>query len=386
MLQLISLFKEQRWEVVFASPAQDSAYMEDLHKLDVATSAITLNSDSFNSYLKNLNPTIVLFDRFMMEEQFGWRVEAVCPKAVRILDCEDLHCLRQSRQRALKENRTFELIDLLDEEMAKREIASILRSDLTLVISEFEVEVLDKIFKCDKSLLHYLPLFSLTIDNKELPSFEQRKDFVFVGNFLHNPNTDAVLFLKNDIWPKLRRQLPRATMQIYGAYPSQKILQLHQPLENFHVNGRIDEASAVVSHARVVFAPLRFGAGIKGKLLEAMQYGTPSITTAIGAEGMTGGLPWNGLIADDVKSLSNAAVTLYEDKQLWKQSQLNGFEIINLRHLKSSFADEIIKRILDLQLNIKHHRTNNFIGAMLRHHSMKSTEYLSRWIAEKNKS
>ena len=91
--------------------------------------------------VKELNPEIVLFDRFMVEEQFGWRVTECCPDALKILDTEDLHCLRQARQVAVKENREFTLNDLYSD-VAKREIASILRCDLTLMVSEFEINLL----------------------------------------------------------------------------------------------------------------------------------------------------------------------------------------------------------------------------------------------------
>jgi hypothetical protein len=83
----------------------------------------------------------------MIEEQFGWRVAENCPKAIRLLDTEDLHCLRTARQKAFKENRAFALNDLLSEEVAKREIASILRCDLSFIISEFEMTILKEVFK-----------------------------------------------------------------------------------------------------------------------------------------------------------------------------------------------------------------------------------------------
>ena len=188
MMQLISLFQEQGFQVTFASPAQDSDFMVDLSQYKVEKKSIALNSSSFDTFVKELNPTIVLFDRFMIEEQFGWRVAENCPNALRILDTEDLHCLRLARQKAFKEKREFQTTDLLVEEVAKREIASILRSDLSLMISEFEIELLKTTFKIDSSLLYYLPLLleSHQIpDLEKFPSFENRKDFFFIGNFLH---------------------------------------------------------------------------------------------------------------------------------------------------------------------------------------------------------
>ena len=388
MLQLIALFKEEGYIITFASPAQDSDFMANLEEYGVGKKSIALNSSSFDVFVKELNPTVVLFDRFMMEEQFGWRVVENCPNALRLLDTEDLHCLRLARQKAFRENRFFQTSDLLLEEVAKREIASILRCDLSVMISEFEMELLTSEFKIDKALLYYLPFLLESIPAstfEKAPSFKERKDFVFIGNFLHEPNWNAVQYLKETIWPLIREQLPQAVLYIYGAYPSQKVLQLHLPKEGFLIKGRASKAQEVISNARIVLAPLRFGAGVKGKLIEAMQCGTPSVTTAIGAESMHGILPWNGFIADDPQSFANEAVQLYNDKKRWLTAQNSGLAIINQRYSKALFAEDFKKQILFLQANLQQHRLTNFMGAMLQHHTMNSTKYMSRWIEAKNK-
>jgi glycosyltransferase involved in cell wall biosynthesis len=388
MVQLISIFAAQGFEVTFASSASDSDYMIDMESLGVSKKSIALNCSSFDEFVKELNPSIVLFDRFMMEEQFGWRVAENCSDALRLLDTEDLHCLRLARQKAFKEKRLFSTDDLLVEEVAKREIASILRCDVSLIISEYEIELLESVFKIDSNLLYYLPLLlepnqDSTIQN--LPSFEDRNNFIFIGNFLHEPNWNAVQYLKETIWPLIRKQISEAILQIYGAYPSQKVLQLHKPAEGFHIMGRADGAQEVVRNARVVLAPLRFGAGIKGKLVEAMQCGTPSVTTTIGAESMCGNLSWNGFITDDAQVFADKAVELYQDKKLWQKAQGNGFEIIEKRYLKSLFEDDFIEHILKIQSHLKQHRLNNFMGTLLQHHTFTSTKYMSRWIEEKNR-
>ena len=388
MVQLISIFKKQGFEVTFASPAMDSDFMVDMESLGVTKKSIALNCSSFDVFVKKLNPTIVLFDRFMIEEQFGWRVAENCPNALRLLDTEDLHCLRLARQKSFKENRPFSTDDLLVEDVAKREIASILRCDISLMISEFEMEVLHTVFKIDSNLLYYLPLLlgSVSVSSiNNLPLFEERNNFVFIGNFLHEPNWNAVQYLKEMIWPLIRKQMPDAVLHIYGAYPSQKVLQLHQPKQGFHIMGRAVDAQEVVRNARVVLAPLRFGAGIKGKLLEAMQCGTPSVTTTIGSESMCGDLPWNGFIADESQVFAEKAVELYQEKTLWLKAQENGFEIIKRRYLKSLFDDDFIQHILKVQTNLKTHRLHNFMGTLLQHHTLTSTKYMSRWIEEKNR-
>lgn len=388
MMQLISLFKNQGFSITFASPALDSDYMVNLKEYEVEKKSIVLNCSSFDLFIKELNPDIVLFDRFMMEEQFGWRVAENCPNALRLLDTEDLHCLRLGRQKAYKENRSFNVIDLFVEDVVKREIASILRCDLSLMISEFEMDLLESAFKIDKALLYYLPILLEPINVamiEELPSFEERKNFIFIGNFLHEPNWNAVQYLKETIWPLIRKQLPEAVLHIYGAYPSQKVMQLHQPKDGFLIMGRANDAHEVVRNARVILAPLRFGAGIKGKLLEAIECGTPSVTTTIGAESMHGDLPWNGFITDDATNFSDAAVQLYQNQTIWLKAQQNGIEIINQRYLKDSFETGFKEKIAFLQSDFKQHRINNFMGAMLQHHTAKSTKYMSLWIEAKNK-
>ncbi|MBC7439357.1 MAG: glycosyltransferase family 4 protein [Flavobacterium sp.] len=387
MMQIIAVFQNLDFKITFASAANESEFMADLQKTGVLKKNIFLNDNSFDAFVKKLNPDIVIFDRFITEEQFGWRVAENCPDAMRILDTEDLHCLRFARQYALKENRNFETKDLFSD-VAYREIASILKCDLSLIISEFEMNLLQDFFKIDKQLLHYLPFLLNEIDIKTAENwktFEERTDFIFIGNFYHEPNWDAVLYLKEIIFPLIKKQLPKAILKIYGAYPGQKVLQLHNPKEGFFVLGRAENANKVVGNAKVCLAPLRFGAGIKGKLVEAMRCGTPSVTTLIGAEGMVLDSKWNGFIADNPIEFANLAVELYQNKLIWENAQKNGIAIYNNRYSKNKFEIIFVNRILELQKNFKNLRLNNFLGSMLQFQNNLSSKYLSKWLAEKNK-
>lgn len=389
MMQLISVFIANGYQITFASPALDSEFMVDLSEFGVEKKSIELNSSTFDDFIIELNPDVVLFDRFMIEEQFGWRVTENCPNAIRLLDTEDLHCLRTARQKAFKENRVFQLTDLLSEEVAKREIASILRCDFSLMISQFEMDILKDVFKISPSLLFYLPFLVDEMTEESLlrlPSFEDRKNFVFIGNFLHEPNWNTVQYLKESVWPLLKKDFPEAVLEVYGAYPSQKVLQLHQPKNGFFIMGRAVDASEVVKKSRVVLAPIRFGAGLKGKLLEAMQCGTPSVTTTIGAEAMRGTLNWNGFIEDDPQEFAKKAITLYQDENLWKQSQRNGIAIINECYQKNNYTDELMIKVNSLLMNSDEHRLHNFMGNLLQHHAYRSTMYMSKWIEAKNKN
>lgn len=383
MLQLIRFFQSEKYIVEYASIASESYFSFDLSSLGITQHSIQINDSSFDELLLQINPNMVLFDRFMVEEQFGWRVSNVLPSAIKILDTEDLHGLRNARHEAVKKNISFENINY-NSDVAKREIAAIFRSDLSLMVSNYEMELLEKIFQVPKSILFYLPLW---IDHLviEKPDFITKQDFVFIGNFYHEPNWDSVLVLKNDIWPKLKDLLPNVKLNIYGAYPTHKVHQLHNPKERFFIHGRAESAEEVIRSARVLLAPIRFGAGIKGKLLEGMQYGTPSVTTSIGAEAMHDNLPWNGFVTYDYSDFIGKAVELYTNQEVWEQAVENGYEIIQQKFMFSIYMSKFLDVLNELQNNLELHRNANFIGQMLQFHTMRSTEFMSRWIEEKNK-
>ena len=388
MMQLIHFFLKRKFEVIYASPAKFSENAENLEHLGIAQKQIQVNNSEFDDYIKHLQPTHVLFDRFMMEEQFGWRVAESCPNALRILDTEDLHFLRKARQQAYKEKKVFHK-DYLYSEIAKREIASILRSDVSLMISKPEIEILVNKFKVSKSLLLYLPFLLKRIkdkDIKQLPSFEDRKHFISIGNFLHTPNWDKTLFLKEDIWPRIKKELPDAELHVYGAYTSQKVEQLHNTKQGFLIKGRAPNAIDAIKQARVLLGPLRFGAGLKGKFIDAMQAGTPSITTMVGAEGICGDLPWCGEIGNTPEEIAKQAVKLYTMPKRWKTTQSNGFKIINQRFQRQVHSANFFKRLKKLEANLQSQRQQHFVGQILMHHTTQSTKYMSLWIESKNKS
>lgn len=385
MLSILRLFKQQNWQIEFASPAQTSEHAVDLSSEGITSQSIALNCDSFDAYVTDYQPDIVLFDRFMMEEQFGWRVEKNCPSALKILDTEDLQCLRNARHKAHKAGHNMTQEDLYSD-LAKREIAAILRSDISLIISSYEMDLLLETFKIDASLLHHLP-FMVDLEKcpSETKSFSQRKHFMTIGNFRHAPNWDVVLYLQ-ELWPQIRKQIPESELHIYGSYPPPKATALHNPKTGFHIKGWADDAFAVMEQSRICLAPIRFGAGIKGKLLDAMIMQTPSITTSLGAEGMRKDEPWPGVISNDTDAFVEAAVALYNDEERWIKAQENGTRLLQTYYDANALGENLIIKIHQVEENLTRHRLANFTGAMLKHHSMASTKYMSQWIAEKNKN
>ncbi len=388
IIQLMDFFVSSGYEVIFASAASKSEFSFNLQSIAVEEQEIKLNDASFNLLLKEIEPSIVLFDRFMIEEQYGWRVQEVCPNALKILDTEDLHCLRHARQKATKAVKSLEDSDLYND-LAKREIAAILRCDVSLMISEAEIDILQEQFRIDPSLLLYIPFLEETISERESQkwkSFEEREGFTFIGNYLHEPNWHTLQFLKTRIWPQLKKKIPGAGLHIYGAYSGPKVLQLNNEKEQFYVHGRAEDAKEVISKHRILIAPIKFGAGLKGKFIDAMQVGTPSVTSTIGAEGIKGDLAWNGAIEDDDSEFIKHATQLYLNKNRWLQSQQNGIHIINERFGKSRFYESFSEKIESLRLHLRAHRQHNFIGQILQHHTANSTKYMSLWIEEKNKT
>jgi glycosyltransferase involved in cell wall biosynthesis len=359
-----------------------------LRDIGVDQVSVALNNSNFDVFIKELNPKVVMFDRFMMEEQFGWRVAEQCPQALRVLDTEDLHCLRKSRQDAFKKGYKFDNTYLFND-VAKREIASIYRCDLSLIISEAEIEILKNQFKVDESLLLYLPFMLDFISDeriKALPRFYDREHFITIGNFLHAPNYNAILYLKETIWPLIRAQLPNVELHVYGAYASQKVTQLNNKKQGFLIKGFADDVNEVMQQAKICLAPIRFGAGLKGKLVDAMQNGTACITTTIGAEGMFGSLEPSGFIEDDSQAFVDKAIQVYKNKALWAVKQQNGFTIVNQRFNKLRHQEKLLNAVAEVSKQLINRRQNNFIGQMLQHQTMHSTKYMSKWIEEKNKT
>lgn len=402
MMQILQSFLDQGWELTFSSPAKEGEHKEDLAALGIRECPIELNNSSFDRFVAELAPDIVLFDQFMMEEQFGWRVEQHCPNALRVLETSDLQCLRHARHQRLKDQlkacadeddfsalftqaAAQEFQHMADTDLAKREIAAIYRCDLSLMISEVEIELLVQQFRLPPALLHWCPLMLEQLP-QDFPPFEQRAHFLSIGNFRHAPNWDAVLWMKNRVWPLIRQQLPGAQLHLYGAYTPPKAAALHNPAQGFHIMNWAQDALQVMSAARICLAPLRFGAGIKGKLLDAMLCGTPSVTTPVGSESMSqDGLPWPGAVAESASALATAAVRLYQDQQLWEQAQTDGRRLLEARYRQQVHGPALVQRLQDCRQHLEQLRRDNFTGAMLRHHHHKSTQYMAQWIEAKNR-
>lgn len=411
----------------FACPANTYAAQHtiDLSALDITAHTITLNDSAFDTWVAQLAPDIVLFDRFMMEEQFSWRVRQACPSALCVLDTEDVHSLRHLRQQLTNQvpelalnidtlqhlhEGTLNAINLhkhrgcLHNELALRELTSMMRMDLSLIISATEMQYLTANYPIDSKILHHcpfiVPAISPVIQTSWL-DFDSRRDFVFIGNYRHAPNWDAVQVLAKTVWPSIRAQIPDAKCYIYGAYTPAKAQQFHQPKKGLYIAGWAHDAQEVLAKARVNLAPLRFGAGLKGKVFDAMQVGTPTVMTEIAAEGIFADVvtchaqqstssaeqvtntPHHQAVVSDLSSFAQAAIELYQSKEQWHQAQAAFAPHIAQYFDQRTHQLGLVERINGALDTLTQHRETNFWQALVNQQQLKATQYMSQWIEAK---
>lgn len=383
MIQLLEIFKEGGYSIHFCSAAQKSLYTVDLKKMHVTGHSIHLNDDLFDTFIHKLQPQVVLYDRFMTEEQYGWRVREQLPQSFHILDTVDLHFLRNAREVALKKNSQTQLFN----EIAMREIAAMYRCDLSIIISQVEHNILKDYFQLPPSKIIYIPFlynFLKSTDSlKNRMPYQNRTHMVMIGNSMHAPNYDAIVHLKKNIWPTIKKLLPAVEVHIYGAYQTDKIKQLHNKKQGFIINGFADDAIEIISNYRLLLAPLRFGAGLKGKIFDAMQASTPAAMTSIAAEGMFIDAPIYGFIEDDPIKYAQKCVALYQSQQDWKDISMLNTQILEEVYEYSAFAKALLEKVSNLD-QPKEMEKANFFTAMLNFHSYNRYKYMSKWIALKN--
>lgn len=388
MMQLLETFRDFGYIAIFGSTAAPTTYSLDLKAMQIESVSLEMNHSSFDEFIQELKPHIVVFDRFMTEEQFGWRVAEFASQAVRVLNTEDLHSLRKSREACYKVGEEFSLNHWKNHPMTLREMASIYRSDLSLMISSYEMQLLTHEAEVPDNVLLHLPLMTEELypdDVLSWPNFNERQDFVCVGNGKHAPNIEAIKTLKKTIWPQIRKTLPKAKLCIYGAYLPQQVLEMHNPKEGFEVLGWVEDLWRVLQNTRILLAPIQFGAGIKGKLIDAMENGTPSITTPIGAEGMHDNGLWPGAICSDLEHFAQSAIELYQNQEAWSKAQTQGIMIINSQYAKRKLQNKLNETLEDIGNQLELHRTQNLVGRMLQQQGFAATKYMGRWIEGKQK-
>ena len=159
---------------------------------------------------------------------------------------------------------------------------------------------------------------------------------------------------------------------------------MESPKTGFRIKGWVRDAASIMAQAKLNLIPLRFGAGLKGKLLDGFINGTPNVTTSIGMEGIGNSEELNLFTQDEAIGFSKRAIELYRSKYKWKETQNLGTDVINKHFNKVVFGERLNKKIIELDKNLNQHRATNIIGGILAHKTLQSTKYLSKWIEAKN--
>jgi len=251
-----------------------------------------------------------------------------------IYDTTDLHFLRMRRQQTFDKN----LSDSEINKMHNLELTLMRKSDVTILTSEIEQKILKKE---DPSInIAIIPnVHTIEID---IPEFENRKDLMFLGGFQHLPNIDAVKYLASEIFPKIQKELFGIKLYIVGSNPPKEIIDLQT--ENFLITGYQKDISSYFKQCRLMLSPLRFGAGVKGKITQSLAYGLPVVTSSIGSEGIKLVDGENCMISDNVDDFVKKTVSLYHDKENWKKFSKNGLKIAELYSPETTQL--ILKKIL----------------------------------------
>jgi len=364
--------------------------------------AVKPNDPAFDLLVREFAPDVVVFDRFMLEEQFGWRVAEHAPNALRVLDTIDLHFLRRVRAEWLgksegvsvsdeKLTQLYHSLDGIETEDCLRELASIYRSDLTLILSSFEMQLLVARFGIQSDRLLELGFSYPTPDRAKWPQADTKKNFVSIGNFRHLPNRDSAFWLAKVLWPKIRAELTAAgttdaELHLYGAYPPKEIMALDDPKKGLRVFGQAEDSISTLANYKVLLAPLRFGAGIKGKIADAWAAGTPVVTTPIGAEGMTLSTgDFTGMVADTEAEFVRDSVELYQHAEISNLFRESGAAALEELYDPEMIREKVLQATALTPEGLALHRRKSIVSRILLADTQGRTKYLSKWIEEKNK-
>ncbi|HFB83556.1 MAG TPA: glycosyltransferase, partial [Thermodesulfatator sp.] len=263
-----------------------------------------------------------------------------------VFDTIDLHFLREKREAELKGD---EKLRQRAEETRRLELSLARAADQVIVVSPFEEEILRQ-----ERIENVTVIPNIHEPVKEVPGFEGRKDLMFIGSFQHPPNEDAVCWFVAEIWPRIKKELPEVKFYIVGSSPTEKVKALAR--EDIIVTGYVPEVAPYFKQTRVFVAPLRYGAGLKGKVGQAMAFGLPSVLTSVAAEGLGGRPGEEYLLADEPEEFAAAVIRLYQDRELWEKLSKNSLELIARRFSREAIKKKVAKLLKDLVPSPKYQR------------------------------
>ncbi len=258
---------------------------------------------------------------------------AYAPQARVIYDTVDLHWVRFAR--GVPYASDPEAMRQQAERYQRLELANAQAADRVIAITEDERATL----LAEDPTLEVFVLPNIHPVAEKIPPWEARRDLLFIGGFQHAPNVDAMHYFAAEILPLIRAELPEVRLIIAGSQVPESIRALASPA--IEPVGYIPEVRPYFDQARVFVAPLRQGAGMKGKIGQSLGFGLPVVTTAIGAEGM-GLIPeCHALIADDPESFSQGVIRLYRDRELWQRLSDEGRRLVQARYTKAAVGDRL---------------------------------------------
>jgi len=282
----------------------------------------------------------------------------------------DIHFLREIREAEMKRDRALLEKALKNKE---QELAVYQEGDRIWVVTEDDKKVIQGLVN--------KPIDVVPNIHKEVPwtkEFEQTKDLLFVGNFNHKPNIDAVLFLHKKIFPVIRKGLPGVRVYIVGNNPPAQIRRLNS--EDFIVTGYVEDLEPYLKDARISISPLTYGAGMKGKVGEALSWGLPVVTTTIGAEGMDLEDGVTAMIADDPKEFARKVIELYLDRDSWTRLSKNGKKHVEQRWSPSAIQKRIESSLLHMKGFTGGHVSAVLMGSLPNTHIREALDALDSFI------
>jgi GT2 family glycosyltransferase len=292
----------------------------------------TGNAVDYARLLKERNVKAAIVSRPSMGSVFISRIRRVKPDVKIVFDMVDTHFVRLQREYEVSGAKSVSA-EAKRYRKLERKLAQL--SDVVWCASGEDKERMHR--EAPRSKIDVVPTMHELRDCGK--PFEERSDLLFIGNLAHRPNEDALLFFIREVYPLVRKSLPTVRLDVIGDFASESVKSYDS--EDVRMRGYVPDVEPYLGNARVFIAPLRFGAGIKGKIGEAMAHGIPVVTTAIGAEGfgLTDG--HDVMIGDDPASFGQAIYRLYTEKELWQRLAENG----RLR-IEQHFTPEIIARTI----------------------------------------
>ncbi len=265
-----------------------------------------------------------------------------CPAAQLVFDTVDLHFLREQREAELADSASAVRAA---ERTRTKELAMVRAADATLVVSDFERDLLAELTP-NANIAVVSNIHSLQDPGQP---FDQRRDLVFVGGFQHPPNVDGALWLLDDIFPLIRIELPDVRLHLIGSKMPDELSGRSDPGVIAH--GFVADLEPYMTGCRVSVAPLRYGAGVKGKVNQAMSYGLPVVATSCATEGMRTEHEVDILVADDARAFAAEVIRVYQDRQLWEKLAVNARVNVQ-RHFSVDAARRAVEDLIQsLNLN-----------------------------------